>query len=75
MRGIDYSRGRLAIGYFAYAERIDGRVRAVAPHSVDVKFDGEVVLKIRWKDGRRRVAVYRSGQWESVMSLYARRGA
>ena len=73
MRGIDYSRGRLAIGYFAHAERIDGRLRAVAPHSLDVRFDGETVLKIQWKDGRRRILAYVQGPWESRLEFFARK--
>lgn len=72
MRGIDYNRGRLAIGYFAYAERIDGRLRAVAPHSLDVKFDGETVLRLRWKDGRRRTVTYKPGRWERAVEFFAR---
>lgn len=71
-RGIDYSRGRFAIGYLAHAERIDGRIRATTPHSLEVRFDGEMVLGLRWKDGRRRSIVYKPGRWENELKRWAR---
>lgn len=67
MRGIEFSEGRLAISYLAYAEHIEGRMRAKTPHSLEVRFDGEMVLGLRWKDGRRRIIVYRPGRWENAI--------
>lgn len=73
MRGIEYSQGRLAIAYLARAVRVDGRLRASGPHSLDVRYDADIVLGIRWKDGCRRIVVYKSGQWESRLEFLARK--
>lgn len=73
MRGIDYSHGRLNIAYLAHAKRVDGRLRAAAPHSLDVRYDAEIVLRLRWEDGRRKAVIYQPGQWESALGFFARR--
>ncbi len=72
MRGIDYSRGRLVIAYLAHAECIDGRLRASVPHSLDVRYDAEIVLKIRWDRGSRKTLIYKSGRWESALQFFSR---